>query len=413
MKNLLSITLGIMTALGGFVDLGQIVFTTQAGALFGYKLAWAIVLGTVAIIVYMEMCGRVAVVAREPVFSVIRDRLGFRLGFATLIASNLLNLITRAAELGGIAIVLHLLTGWPEKILLVGAALGLGVVVFLLQFDWIERVFGISGLLMIVFAVAAVVLRPDWNQLAHGLMPTFAPSSRPQGLLYSYFAVGIFSAMLMEYEVHFYSSGAIEEDWTPKDLGQNFMVSAFGSVLGSLLTVALLALGAMVFLPRKIFPEMLSTTAIAAIFPFAQKALVFALLGMLACIAGAAIETALGGAYNFCQFFNLKWGKNQRPKSVPVFTVAWVAMFLLAAGIALSGIKPLRLVDISIIFGMLIMPLTYYPILRAAADKNIMGEHVNSKAVTILASVILALIVVAAMAAFPLMVLTHSGKPCV
>ena len=35
MRKLLGITLGIMTALGGFVDLGQIVFTTQAGALFG------------------------------------------------------------------------------------------------------------------------------------------------------------------------------------------------------------------------------------------------------------------------------------------------------------------------------------------------------------------------------------------
>src|SRR5437868_12993222 len=92
MKKLLGITLGVMTALGGFVDLGQIVFTLQAGALFEYQLLWAIVLGTAAIIVYMEMCGRVAVVAKEPVFAVVRTRLGFRLGLATLISSNLLNL---------------------------------------------------------------------------------------------------------------------------------------------------------------------------------------------------------------------------------------------------------------------------------------------------------------------------------
>ena len=32
MKKLLGVTLGIMTALGGFVDIGQIVFTLQAGA---------------------------------------------------------------------------------------------------------------------------------------------------------------------------------------------------------------------------------------------------------------------------------------------------------------------------------------------------------------------------------------------
>src|ERR1051326_2329331 len=119
MKKLLGITLGIMTALGGFVDIGQIVFTMQAGALFGYHLVWAILLGMAAIIVYMEMCGRIAVVAKEPVFAVVRTRLGFKLGLATLIASNRLNVITCAAELGGIAILLHLLTGWPEKLLLI------------------------------------------------------------------------------------------------------------------------------------------------------------------------------------------------------------------------------------------------------------------------------------------------------
>src|SRR6185437_5370254 len=137
MKKLLGITLGIMTALGGFVDLGQIVFSMQAGALFGYQLMWTIVLGTAAIIVYMEMCGRIAVVAKEPVFAIVRTRLGFPLGVVTLIASNLLNVITCAAELGGIAIVLHLLTGWPEKLLLIGSILAFGAIVLLLRFQWI------------------------------------------------------------------------------------------------------------------------------------------------------------------------------------------------------------------------------------------------------------------------------------
>ena len=326
MKKLLGITLGIMTALGGFVDLGQIVFTTQAGALFGYKLMWAIALGTAAIIVYMEMCGRIAVVAKEPVFAVVRDRLGRRVGVAVLIASNLLNLITCAAELGGIAIVLHLLTGWPERLLLVMAALAIGAAVFVLQFQWIERTFGLSGLMMSVFAVSAYVLHPKWSELARGLLPAVSQPDRGHTLLYAYFAVGIFSALLMEYEVHFYSSGAMEEDWKPKDLSENFMVAALGSVLGAVLTCALLVLGALLFLPRSIFPETLSTAIMAGAFPFGEKALVLALLGTLACLSGAAVETALSGGYNVCQFFNLRWGKNLPPKSAPVYTMTWIAM---------------------------------------------------------------------------------------
>jgi Mn2+/Fe2+ NRAMP family transporter len=411
MKKLLGLTLGIMTALGGFLDLGQIVFTAQAGAMFGYQLLWAIVIGTAAIIVYMEMCGRIAVVAREPVFSIVRTRLGFRLGIVVLVFSNLLNVITCAAELAGTAIVIHLLTGWPEKLVLIGSALLLGGMVWVLRFRWIERVFGLSGLLMIVFAVSAVVLHPDWGRLGRALLPHLRQPDMHHAMLYWYFAVGIFSAMLMVYEVHFYSSGAIEEDWKVKDLSENFAVATFGSILGSLLTVALLIVAAVVFLPRHIFPELLSTTVMAGALPFAQKALIVALLGTLACIAGAAIETTLSSAYNLCQFFNLPWGKDLPAREAPAYTVAWVGMFALSTGIALLSSRPLELVNVSIVFGMVVMPLTYYPILRTAADKKIMGEHVNGRAVTATGVAFLVLITLAAVAAIPLMILTHSGRP--
>src|SRR5205823_1173466 len=128
--------------------------------------------------------------------------------------------------------------------------------------QWIERIFGLSGLLMIVFAISAVALHPNWNALARGLIPYVHLTGHYQMLLYAYFAVGIFSAMLMEYEVHFYSSGAIEEDWKVKDLSENFMVASLGSILGSLLTMALMVLGAILFLPRHIFPQLLSTTIV-------------------------------------------------------------------------------------------------------------------------------------------------------
>lgn len=57
------------------------------------------------------------------------------------------------------------------------------------------------------------------------------------------------------------------------------------------------------------------------------------------------------------------------------------------------------------------MPLIYYPILRVAADKGIMGEHANRRVVNIIAGIFLVLITIAAIAAIPLMLLTHSGQP--
>jgi Mn2+/Fe2+ NRAMP family transporter len=60
---------------------------------------------------------------------------------------------------------------------------------------------------------------------------------------------------------------------------------------------------------------------------------------------------------------------------------------------------------------MTIMPLTYYPILKAASDKNIMGKHVNDWLDTVLGTVFLVAITIAAIAAIPLMIATHSGQP--
>src|SRR5438093_2613513 len=120
-------------------------------------------------------------------------------------------------------------------------------------------------MLMFVFAVAAVKLHPDWIQLVRGLMPRCTQPDMKHSLLYAYFAVGIFSAMLMEYEVHFYSSGAIEEGWKPKDLGENTAVATVGSVLGATLTCALLLLGALIFLPRGSFPDTLPAAIVHAV----------------------------------------------------------------------------------------------------------------------------------------------------
>jgi len=157
-KNLLAVALGIMSAIGGFVDIGDLVFNTQAGAIFGFQLLWVVVIGVAGIIVYSEMCGRVSAVAQRPVFDLVRERTGFGAGLATLIASEVVNLMTCAAEIGGVAICLQLLSGLPYRVLILLAVVGLAVCSWVLPFEWIERVFGYMGLCLLVFAVARLAI---------------------------------------------------------------------------------------------------------------------------------------------------------------------------------------------------------------------------------------------------------------
>ncbi len=83
MKKVFQIALGVVAALGGFVDIGELVFDSQAGAVFGYQLLWTVPIGVVGIATYAEMCGRVATITKRPVFDVVRQRLGFGPGLVT------------------------------------------------------------------------------------------------------------------------------------------------------------------------------------------------------------------------------------------------------------------------------------------------------------------------------------------
>ncbi len=406
MKRLLQITLGILSAIGGFVDIGDLVFNAQAGSKFGYSLIWVVLVGVTGIIVYSEMCGRIAAVSGRPVFDLVRERAGFAAGLGTLIAAQVVNLMTCAAEVGGVAIVLQLLTDWPYRVLIVAAVAAFVVISWAAPFGWIEKAFGYGGLTMLVFLVAAIDLGPDWGATLHGVVPTI---QGPSYTVYAYFVVGLLGAAMTPYEVYFYSSGAVEDGWTVQDLGTNRITATIGYVLGGTLSVALMAVAAEVFLPRGIDLTFLGTVPLPTATAFGQYGLLLALIGILFAVGGATIETSFAGAYNVAQFFGWEWGKNRRRREAPRFTLMWLAMLLLALVIAETGVDPVLVTEYSVIFSVVALPLTYLPILLIANDPDYMGEHRNGRLANALGWVYFVIIIVIAVSAIPLMLITNGG----
>ena len=409
--NPLEITLGIMTAVGGFVDISELVFAAQAGSIFGYALIWVFALMTVGIMVFGEMSGRVAAVAHQPVFNLMRHRLGLKLGLVTLFASVVSTLITTAAEIGGVGLVLHYLTGAPYLLMAVIGTLVLGASMWILPFKWIERTYGLLGLLMLVFAAALVAIHPPWDQFLGGFVPQVpAGLSHKELLKFGYFAVAITSAVLFPYETYFYSSGGIEEEWGPKDLPNNRLTSIVGMGLGSLLAIAILAISAQLFRPIDVGPQIPGTSAMEAAIPFGRAGLLIALLGMLIAIAGAAVETCMANAYSVSQFFGWEWGRHRKPWEAPRFTIAWVGFLLLSLLIVLSDVDVMSLVEYAILFSIVVLPLTYLPLMLLARDRNYMGQYVNRWLANGLGWTFFVIITLAALAAVPLYLLTSGGQ---
>ena len=134
---------------------------------------------------------------------------------------------------------------------------------------------------------------------------------------------------MIPYEVYFYSSGAIEERWGPKDLGLNRANALIGYGLGGLLSFALMISAGALLLPQGINAELLGTVALVAQAPLGQIGLILALVGILFAVSGAAIDSAFAGAYSLAQFFGWEWGKYRHNAGAPRFTLAWIVMLVL------------------------------------------------------------------------------------
>src|SRR3954463_939413 len=153
MKRVFGVALGILTAIGGFVDIGDLVANALVGSRFGLSLAWATILGIVGICLFAEMSGRVAAVTNRAPFDLVRERLGPRAGLANLVASVLVTMLTFTAEIGGVALALELASSVNYLLLAPMIGVAVWLVMWRVKFSMLENVFGLLGLALVVFVV--------------------------------------------------------------------------------------------------------------------------------------------------------------------------------------------------------------------------------------------------------------------
>ena len=85
-------------------------------------------------------------------------------------------------------------------------------------------------------------------------------------------------------------------------------------------------------------------------------------------------------------------------------------IFALAFLVVMTGYDPVKLTEYSVIFSVVALPLTYLPILLIANDRTYMGSKVNGKLANVLGVLYFILILAIAVAAIPLMLITHGGQ---
>lgn len=369
----LEITLGIVTSVGGFLEIGSMTTAAQAGAGFGYQLAWSVLLGTLCIAFLIEMSGRFSAVSKHTIPDAMRERFGVNFFAVPLFVMLGVSLLVLAAELGGVAAALKLATGITIPVWALPVGFVAWGVLWRAPFSLIENGVSLLGLVTIAFAVAAVKSHPSYAGIAHGLLPTLPHRDAAH---YWFIAVSVLGASITPSLYYFYSSGAIEEKWDSSYIGTNRAIAAIGMGFGGFLSLSVLIVAAHVY-PRgssidhyQQLPALLSS-----LFHRTGFWLFVAALG-IACI-GATIEIALSLAYLVAQGFGWNWGENLQPHVDARFSLTYTALIAIASLLVLCGLDPIKLTNISMALTAASLPIGVFPFLILMNDSSYLGEHTN------------------------------------
>jgi manganese transport protein len=211
------------------------------------------------------------------------------------------------------------------------------------------------------------------------------------------------------YEWYFYSSGAREEGWRKPDLIVNRLTVMLGWSLGAVIAGGLLIAGGAVYFPASITPTHLSQAGLLPIIAFGKTGLVLFLLGALGCVLGASIEVAQSSGHALAQFFGWPWGASRPPREVPKFSAAYTLAMLAALLVLYTGLDPIKITVVSMVFAVIALPMTFFPMLLIANDTAYMGELTNGLLGNTLGVLFLAVLTLCAVAAVPLVIATGGG----
>ncbi|HEX6575483.1 MAG TPA: Nramp family divalent metal transporter [Gemmatimonadaceae bacterium] len=388
MKKIVQLALGVITGIGGFLEIGSVTTAAQAGAAFGYQLIWPLLLGMICLAFLLEMSGRFSAVSGHTVIEGLRDRFGF--GFYSIVLGGIAIVVflVLIAELGGVALAIELGTG----IGIPWWALPVAAVSWLMlwkgNLDFVEDAPSILGLVAIFFAIGAVRLKPDWSAVASGAVPSLPSKDKPH---YWFLAVSVLGASISPYLMYFYSSGAVEEKWDKSYITINRFIAGIGSAFGGMLAIAVLIISAIIFHDRDIQVERFDQMARMMSYPFPQWGIVlFAFTLGVTCL-GATMEIALAISYMFGQGLGWHASEEGKPADEARFSTVFTVIIFVSAIPVLLGVNPIKITEISMALEAAILPLAVIPFLILMNDKDYLGDntnHIISNTVVIIITII-------------------------
>lgn len=366
-------------------DPGGIYTYSLAGARFGYSLLWTMIPITIALVVVQEMSSRMGAVTGKGLSDLIREEFGFRLTFLLMLALVVTNFGNVVAEFAGVASSLALF-GISKYVSVPIAAALVWVMVVRGTYRSVEKMFLAASGFYVCYIVAGLLAHPQWRAAA------LATVSRPADVAvrhdgYAYMVLGLIGTTIAPWMQFYLQASIVEKGIGPRQ----YRTSRWDVILGCLFTdvvawFIIVACAATLFAAgRHDIAD--AADAAQALRPLAgEYAYLLFAGGLLNASIFAAAILPISTAYAVCEGLGFESGLDKKFPEARVFY--WLYTLLLAAGAGVILVPNLPLVPVTVLSQVVngvVLPFVLVLMLLLVNDREVMGEHVNSRGLNVVA----------------------------
>ena len=352
-------------------DAGGIATYASAGAQFGYRTLFFMLLVTIALIIVQEMSARLGAFSGEGLGSLIREHFSIRWTTFALTAFVIANVGLVVSEFAGIAAALSLFHVSRFISIPVAAVFIWSLVVFS-NYSKAERLFLVLSLAFLTYPIAALLAHPDFGQAANQLVwPHFVFNHA-----FLLLGVALIGTTITPY-MQFYIAAAIpDKGLTSKDYRKAKIDAIAGSIFADLISIFIIIATAAAIKTRA--PLESASQAASALKPVAgQFASQLFGIGLLGASALAAAIVPLSTSYAVSEAVGSERSVGKRFREAPLFIGLFTAQIVIGAIIALIPSNLIKTLISAQVLNGIITPILLTYILILANKKSLLGEAAN------------------------------------
>jgi Mn2+/Fe2+ NRAMP family transporter len=367
-------------------DAGGIATYASAGAQFGYRTLFLMVLVTIALVVVQEMSARLGAFTGEGLVSLIREQFPLRAAALAVVCLIVANLGLVVSEFAGVGAAFELF-GVSRYLSVPIAALVLWAMVVFGSYRYAERMFLMLGLAFVAYPVAAILGHPRWAAVgAQTAWPHFV-ASEPFLLL----AVAIVGTTITPYMQLYQAAAVADRGLGPEDYPLVRLDTIVGTIVAEIVSMAIIIATAAVIGGTGALGS--AEDAAKALEPaVGSAAKVLFGIGLLGASALAAAVVPLSTAYAISEAAGVERSVSSKFTEAPVFLGLFTAQIVIGAAVALAPGNLIKLLINTQVLNGLIAPVILGFILVLANRREVLGDAVNSPRFRVVATICVAVV---------------------